>query len=111
MKSLYIIINFIGLLAGPVGWITLGTETTQGPEQFTWDCWKPVLRDATVQPSKGKLLREIFSDPRIKTVSSQDVLEEGFPAIVVENVWNEKFQIEFLTLPNNMLAAHAAPLQ
>ena len=90
---------------GPVGWCVLGAEAPEGHDQlFTYDCWKPVLHDTSPEPSNGKLLKDVLSDPRIENIFE-------LPELVVENVWHEKFQIQFLTFPNNIQAAHAVLLK
>ena len=53
----------LGVLAGPVGWLILGGESD------TFDCWKPVLHDRTIEPSAGKLIKDVVTDPRIKQAS------------------------------------------
>ena len=89
----------VGLTTGPIGWAVLGTDLR---EDVTYDCWKPILHDQSPTPSSGKLLKEIVQDSRIKEVAVDD------QQIVLKNVWDENFKIEFFFLPfNNQLAAHA----
>ena len=90
------------LLAGPLGWLVLGADQTS----CTFDCWKPVLRELSLEPSNGKILRDVVSDPRIKDVmmnNKNNLMLE----IILQNMWDEKFLIEFITLPSGQLAAHA----
>lgn len=49
-------------------------------------------------------------DERIKKVmtSSDDLLFP--PNIILENIWNEQFRIDYLILPSNKLYAHAVKL-
>jgi hypothetical protein len=102
-----------GLAAlGPVGWIVLGTEEnakcgeTPVPS-YTFDCWKPVLHDKSPEPSHGRLLRDVVVDPRVK----QAIIKAGdccaFPEIILQNVWDERFLIDYLMLPSGQVAAHA----
>ena len=98
-----------GILAGPVGWLVLGTSEEPATSAYTFDCWKRVVHDTTPEPSNGRLLREIVADPRVKKV-----IECGdkspFPEIILENIWDEIFRIEYVMLPSNKLAAHAVLL-
>lgn len=102
----------LGFLAGPVGWIVLGAEfnDANNEQSLTFDCWKPVLRDNTTQPSKGMLLRDVLSDPRIKNVDVSRSISTAYPQIQLENVWGDSFEIVYVRLPWNEIAAHAVPL-
>jgi len=55
------------------------------------------------------LLRDIVLDPRVKQVMKSDDGSQC-PEITLENIWNEKFRIEYVLLPNNQTAAHAVLL-
>ena len=87
---------------GPLGMVVLGAS----PTQYTFDCWKPIIRDYSQSPSNGKLLRHVLMDPRIKQVS----VNQQSPEIVLENIWIEKFRIDFILLPSGQQAAHASIL-
>jgi ubiquitin len=96
-----------GLVAGPVGWICLGAassadEPSTSDDVLTYDCWKPVLRDQSSEPSKGRCLHSVLTDKRVQTVTA---LESG--SLEVENVWHERFRIDAVVLPSGKLAAHA----
>ena len=66
------------------------------------------MHDETSQPSQGRLLRDVIDDPRLRNVIVDTIGDgQSLPEIVLENVWNEKFRIEFVMLPSNLLAAHA----
>ena len=67
-----------------------------------------MVHDETLEPSQGRLLKDVIDDPRLKnvTVDSNDD-GQSLPLIVLENVWNEKFRVQFVILPSNLLAAHA----
>uniref|UniRef100_A0A914WZ56 Uncharacterized protein n=1 Tax=Plectus sambesii TaxID=2011161 RepID=A0A914WZ56_9BILA len=94
-----------GLLASPIGSTLLGAKEASGV--YTYDCWKPVLHDESTEPSKGRLLREVASDPRIRHVTAVLGAKSEFPCLVLHNIWDEKFLIDFLYLPSGQLAAHA----
>jgi len=107
-----------GVIAGPVGWICLGAaaeatgDTDAADRKYTFDCWKPVVRDESVAPSDGMLIKDVLVHPNIKAVQ----IAEGptiaaaalwYPQLMLENIWDEKFQIEYVTLDDGVLAAHA----
>ena len=121
-----------GLALGPVGWLLLGTvfnlfgsedkvaedysedealeDASEAEEPtasaYTFDCWKAVVHDTTQEPSSGRFLGEIAMDPRVKQVIKGDD-DSAYPEIILENIWDEKFRIEYVVLPNNQTAAHA----
>ena len=95
-----------GVLSGPVGWIILGTSETQSPAVYTFDCWKQVLHDESSEPSNGKILKEVAMDPRIVMVTTIDNSAD-LPNFVFENIWEEKYFIEYVNLSHNVVAAHA----
>jgi hypothetical protein len=103
-----------GLALGPVGWLALGaTSEEPTPARYTYDCWKPVLHDISCEPSNGKLLRDVAMDERIKhvIVSTTNGRTRSLPDIILENIWDERFHIEYVTLlPTNEIAAHAVRL-
>ncbi|KAG4067501.1 hypothetical protein HA402_002778 [Bradysia odoriphaga] len=103
-----------GVLGGPALWLVLGTEFSDGTVEheqgLSYDCWKPLLRDTSTNPSNGMLLRDVLMDSRIKNVNLSYGPSEIYPLISLENVWGEKFRIEYVRLPWNEIAAHAVPL-
>lgn len=47
-------------LVGPIGWAIVGcnkNDDHNGDSGYTWDCWKPVVRDMSTRPSCGMTLR------------------------------------------------------
>ncbi|KHN80785.1 hypothetical protein Tcan_09819 [Toxocara canis] len=99
------------VLSGPVGWAVLGANESTN---YTWtfDCWRPILHDYTSTRSEGRLLREVCFDDRIKEVIIHDwcKLKCALPRLQIENLWGEKFLIDYLYLPSGQLAAHATML-
>jgi len=112
-----------GFALGPIGWLLLGASASEDsseaealedaseaeeptPSAYTFDCWKPVVHDTTPEPSSGRFLGEIAMDPRVKQVIKNDD-DSAYPEIILENIWDEKFRIEYVVLPNNQTAAHA----
>jgi len=63
-----------------------------------------------MMPSNGRLLREIAEDPRVKQVITSATDDSSFPEIILENIWDEKFRIEYVLLPSDQWAAHAVLL-
>jgi len=79
---------------------------------YTYDCWKPVVHDNSLEPSNGRLLGELAVDPRIKNVHTSANHESSLlPEIILENIWNERFLIEIVKLPSGGIAAHAVLLE
>ncbi|XP_046448778.1 uncharacterized protein LOC124197382 [Daphnia pulex] len=102
------------IASGPVGWIVLGAEDWGLQHHwevggFTFDCWKPVVRDNSTQLSSGKLLKEILEDQRIKEIIVHESRNSwNLPELRLVNIWEERFDINYLVLPtNNQLVAHA----
>ena len=94
-----------GISAGPLGVIVLGIEI-DNHKNLTWDCWKKVLRDESPAPSQGKMLRDILTDNRIKLVKLNKKDE-----LVLCNIWNELFDIEFYFISSvNQIVAHACKI-
>ena len=92
--------------SGPAGWVILGTSATQQEAEYTFDCWKPLLHDDSPLPSSGMLLREVVMDSRIKNVT----LNQQSNEFVLENIWNERFRVDFVSLATGQQAAHAVLL-
>ena len=76
-----------GILAavGPIGWITLGAGTT-------FDCWKPVLRDTSSEPSAGMLIKNVLADDRVKWFQVLSAESASFH-IRAQNIYGETFDI------------------
>eukprot|EP00928_Gymnodinium_smaydae_P075198 TRINITY_DN581_c1_g1_i1.p1 TRINITY_DN581_c1_g1~~TRINITY_DN581_c1_g1_i1.p1 ORF type:complete len:246 (-),score=31.45 TRINITY_DN581_c1_g1_i1:229-966(-) len=67
----------------------------------TWDCWKPVVRELTTAPSRGRPLVDILNDPVISDYHL------GRDSVFVRNRWNESWRIDPVVLPWGQVAAHA----
>ena len=101
----------LGIGSGPVGWIVLGTETGSDGSGITYDCWKPVLHDTSVEPSTGMLLKDVMDHPNIANVSVSPGVVDGLPNIVLENIWKEKFEVQYFVIrESNRLVCHAKAL-
>jgi hypothetical protein len=99
-----------GIVSGPVGWVILGTsKEEQSPSVYTFDCWKLVLHDDSREPSNGRLLRDVVQDSRIKQVTTTNS-DCDLPNLVLQNVWDEEFRIEYVYLPDGQLTTHAVKI-
>jgi hypothetical protein len=100
-----------GIVSGPIGWTILGAEQDAATHHIgaTFDCWKPVLRDESTEPSSGKLLKDILKDQRVKRIVVEESRNEfNLPELSLVNIWDEQFNINYLVLPfNSQLVAHA----
>ena len=54
---------------------------------YTWDCWKPVVRDTSARLSYGMTLRCLAANPNVQSMS----LEQG--GLLVENTFGERFRL------------------
>ena len=95
---------FIGTLAAagsiassPIGMLTMGTSCDGNEVKF--DCWKPVIRDTSEEPSSGMVLRDVLTHSNVAKVTVTD--GSSLPKMVIENVWNEKFEIEYVMLKDS----------
>lgn len=88
-----------GFTAGPVGWLVVGTSPQVDKQRATYDCWKPVLHDSSEEPSKGMLLKDLCAHPNIAHVDCTVDNGSDLPDIIIENIWHERFAIEYLLLP------------
>jgi hypothetical protein len=81
------------------------------PGRVTWDCWKPVLRDASTEPSvAGMPIAGVLGDKRI---AAWEMVRFGSPGdfeLSVKNMWGDQFVIRPVLLPDRLVAAHATPV-
>ncbi|KLU90293.1 hypothetical protein MAPG_09257 [Magnaporthiopsis poae ATCC 64411] len=98
-------IAFASLL-GPIGWAIVGCDENDdqnGDGGYTWDCWKPVVRDTSTQPSCGMSLRCLAAHPNVESMS----LDQG--GLLVGNVFGERFRLTPVSVEGT-LAFHASIL-
>lgn len=103
------------VFSGPLGCLVVGATSTQLAKDssktttYTFDCWKLILHDDSKEPSNGKMLKELVTDQCIKKII---VIGENndSPQFIVENIWDEKFRIDYVLLHDNQLAAHAVKI-
>ena len=98
--------------SSPIGWIVLGAAApTQSPGVYTFVCWKEVLHDDLSEPSTGRISKDLIKDTRIKQVTRTINYDDDFPHLILENIWDEQFSIEYIYFePTNQLAVHAVKL-
>eukprot|EP00928_Gymnodinium_smaydae_P070959 TRINITY_DN5467_c1_g1_i3.p1 TRINITY_DN5467_c1_g1~~TRINITY_DN5467_c1_g1_i3.p1 ORF type:complete len:225 (-),score=38.06 TRINITY_DN5467_c1_g1_i3:233-907(-) len=85
-----------------LGLVVVGAEAEASA--VTWDCWKPILHEKSIAPSRGRLLLDILNDPAISDYSV------GNHSVVVRNRWNESWRIDPVVLPWGQVAAHASQI-
>lgn len=81
---------------GGTGLLVLGASFNSNEDGATFDCWKPVIHDKSKEPSRGMLLKDIYSHPNVLKVTATEGYRPDLPKIVIENIWNEVFEIEYL---------------
>ena len=97
------------LAANPWSLLTVGTTIKGDENDITFDCWKPVVRDNSDEASHGMSLSDMMTHPNVHDV----VVTPGalLPNIVIENIWNEKFQLDYVVLRDSeKLYCHATSL-
>lgn len=94
------------LSANPLSLITVGTSVTENSNMARFDCWKPVVHEMSETPSTGLTLEELMVHPNVSAV---DVTPGAcLPKVVIENIWKEKFELEYVLLKDlNRLYGHA----
>jgi hypothetical protein len=73
---------------------------------YTYDCWKPILRETDPTPSKGRLLVDVIQDPRVRRVEVYNHEPETF-SMEIENVWGERFHVGPVFMPDGSIFGHA----
>eukprot|EP00928_Gymnodinium_smaydae_P012763 TRINITY_DN1464_c0_g1_i1.p1 TRINITY_DN1464_c0_g1~~TRINITY_DN1464_c0_g1_i1.p1 ORF type:complete len:276 (-),score=47.17 TRINITY_DN1464_c0_g1_i1:378-1205(-) len=82
--------------------LLLGAEANE--IAVTWDCWKPIVHEKSLAPSRGRLLADILNHPAISEYRiGQDV-------VFLRNRWNESWRIDPVVLPWGQVAAHASQM-
>lgn len=92
-------------LVGPIGWAVVGckNDDRNGDSGYTWDCWKPVVRDTSTRPSGGMTLRCLAAHPNVQSM----LVDQG--RLFVENIFGERFHLTPVTVKGG-LAFHASIL-
>ena len=67
-----------------------------------------MVHDTSVEPSSGMLIKDIVCHPNIANVTIESGDDCSLPHIVLENVWNENFELDFYMIRDSgRLVAHA----
>ena len=59
------------------------------------------------------LIRDVLNDKRVKdiVVNYENNDANGYPEVIIKNIWHENFYINFFFLPSlNQIVAHAIKL-
>ena len=62
----------LATFVGPIGWAVVGCKQyydRNGDGSYTWDCWKPVVRNTSTRPSCGMTLRCLAAHPNVRSMS------------------------------------------
>lgn len=93
-----------------LGTLDLQTDGQKTNYVYSFDCWKQVLHDTSDEPSNGRLIKDVAVDHRIAKIELTDEVDEktGYQKFILQNIWDERFKIEYVILPtNNLITAHA----
>ncbi|KAH8725690.1 hypothetical protein GQ44DRAFT_213306 [Phaeosphaeriaceae sp. PMI808] len=93
-------------LVGPIGWAVVGcnkNDDLNGDSGYTWDCWKPVVRDTSTRPSCGITLRCLAAHSNVRSI----LFDQG--GLLVGNIYGERFRLTPVSV-EGMLAFHASIL-
>lgn len=96
----------LATMAGPVGWWVVGCNKNgdhNSDRGYTWDCWKPVVRDMSTQPSSGMTLRSLAAHPNVQSLSLD---HDG---LLVDNTFGERFRLTLVDVEGTP-AFHASIL-
>lgn len=88
---------------------TIGADRDDETNEVTFDCWKPILHDASPARSKGKALKDVAGDHRVRqVVVTEGSFNNQLPNISLVNMWGEKFDLQYVVLPDDgQFAFHA----
>lgn len=94
------------IASGPIGWCVVGASATYKDDSVSYDCWRSVLHDNDTECNNGLAFKDLVSDHRVKKIEFE--AREGLPPqFLIENIWEEIFDLVFVTLPCGTLALHA----
>ncbi|XP_060582009.1 Golgi-associated RAB2B interactor protein 3-like [Ruditapes philippinarum] len=91
--------------------LAVGASVNQEDDEISYDCWKPVVHDTSPERSNGMLLKDMVCHPNVANVTMTTGICDSLPSILIENIWNEKFEIEYVVIHDSgKIACHAKPL-
>ncbi|KAM0364087.1 hypothetical protein ACHAO7_010076 [Fusarium culmorum] len=94
----------LATFVGPVGWAVVGcskNDCHNGDRSYTWDCWKPVIRDTSTQPSHGMALCDLVTHQNVQSMSLDQ------ERLLVDNIFGERFHLTPVSVEGT-LAFHAS---
>ena len=94
----------LATFVGPVGWAIVGCDKVNhhnGDGGYTWDCWKPIVREKSTRPSQGITLRDLAHHPNVQSMSFEQ------NKLLVENIFGQRFRLTPVNV-EGMLAFHAS---
>jgi hypothetical protein len=96
---------------GGLGLLAVGASVNQEDDEISYDCWKPVVHDTSPERSNGMLLKDMVCHPNVANVTMTTSICDGLPNIIIENIWNETFEIEYVFIHSSgKIACHAKHL-
>lgn len=75
-----------------------------GCDGYTWDCWKPVVRDDSTSPSRGMTLRDLAAHSNVRFITL------GLGGFIVGNTFGDYFRLSPVNV-GGALAFHASHLE
>ncbi|XP_060582050.1 uncharacterized protein LOC132738555 [Ruditapes philippinarum] len=91
--------------------LTVGASVNQEDDEISYDCWKPVVHDTSPERSNGILLKDMVCHPNVANVTMTTGICDSLPSILIENIWNETFEIEYVFIHNTgKIVCHAKHL-
>ncbi|XP_060586131.1 uncharacterized protein LOC132741883 [Ruditapes philippinarum] len=91
--------------------LAVGASVNQEDDEISYDCWKPVVHDTSPERSNGMLLKDMVCHPNVANVTMTTGICDSLPSILIENIWNETFEIEYVFVHNTgKIACHAKHL-
>ena len=70
-----------------------------------------MVHDTSAELSSGMALRDLVSNQNIANVVITPGNPTGLPHIILENIWNEKFEIQYLVIQSTgECVCHAKPV-
>ncbi|XP_063410954.1 protein lozenge-like [Mytilus trossulus] len=91
-------LGLAALFAGSFGTLLVGARDDSYTHVVTLDCWKPVTHDTSIEPSKGILMKDLLNHPNVSEATATTGHHSDLPNIVIKNIWDELFTIEYLWL-------------
>lgn len=100
-----------GVAATGIGMLTVGTEHNSSGDKITYDCWKKVVHNKSEASSGGMLLKDLLSHPYVAGYVIEKEETSYLPRVMIENIWNEKFEIQYFCLKDSgKIVCHANQL-